>query len=96
MAADNYADLARHFGHEIVCVQYGDGQNFAVECEECGEVLLDFDLPDPRYTVELAAEGFQILDAWTDMWRADVWSSREQSQDACDELNDSASAASAS
>lgn len=43
MAAHTYEDLAEHVGHEIVCVEYGDGANVAVECETCGTVLLDFD-----------------------------------------------------
>ena len=45
MAAHTYSDLARHVGHEIVCVHYADGENVALECEECCEVLLDFDRP---------------------------------------------------
>ena len=41
----------------------------------------------PSYVVELTAEGFQVLDTRTEALRADVWSSREQAQGACDELN---------
>jgi hypothetical protein len=43
MSADTYKELKRHIGHKIVCVQYGEGENVAVECETCNEVLLDFD-----------------------------------------------------
>lgn len=42
MSVANYSDLAAHYGHEVCVVIYG-GQNAAVECETCGEVLLDFD-----------------------------------------------------
>jgi len=44
----------------------------------------------PRYIVEVTAEGFQVLDTRTEALRADVWSSRELAQGACDELNGSA------
>jgi hypothetical protein len=47
MSATNYDDLRRHIGHKIVCVCYGkegeDPDNVAVECEDCNEVLLDYD-----------------------------------------------------
>lgn len=43
MSAFNYQELARHVGHKIVCVSYGDGVNVAVECEDCNEVLMDYD-----------------------------------------------------
>lgn len=42
MSVSNYEELAAHVGHAIECVTYGDA-NAAVECEDCGEVLLDFD-----------------------------------------------------
>lgn len=45
MSATSYAELADHVGHRIVCVSYADGENVAVECETCYEVLLDFDRP---------------------------------------------------
>lgn len=44
-----------------------------------------------RHVVEVTPEGFQVLDTWTEALRADVWSSRELAQTACDELNKSAS-----
>lgn len=53
---NGYAELRRHIGHTVVLVCYGsegnqlewphDGpENVAIECEDCGEVLLDFDRP---------------------------------------------------
>jgi hypothetical protein len=43
MSAQNYGDLAVHFGHDLTVALYGDRNNIAIECEECSEVLLDFD-----------------------------------------------------
>lgn len=48
MGAHSYEDLIRHVGHKIVCVKYADGQNVAVECEDCYEVIIDFDIPEYR------------------------------------------------
>lgn len=51
MSVDSYEELKAHFGHHIVCVCYGsvdDPANVALECEDCGEVLLDFDRPPDR------------------------------------------------
>ena len=42
MSATDYNDLSRHIGHDVVVVTYAD-TNVAIECEECNEVLLDFD-----------------------------------------------------
>lgn len=52
MSVSNFDELWAHVGHKIVCVQYGiaPAQNVAVECEDCGCVLIDFDReqdPDP-------------------------------------------------
>lgn len=36
--------IFRHRGHDVRCVTYGDSQNpdnFAIECADCGEVLID-------------------------------------------------------
>ena len=48
-----FEELLAHVGHKIVCVAYGreheyegDPENVAVECETCGEVLLDFNRPE--------------------------------------------------
>ena len=47
MSVNNYNELKQHIGHKIVCVCYGkDGeepQNVAIECEDCNEVLMDYD-----------------------------------------------------
>jgi len=46
MSADSYKELKRHIGHRIVCVWYGNKENpenVAVECEDCCEVLMDYD-----------------------------------------------------
>jgi phage FluMu protein Com len=47
MGAWGYEELRRHVGHKIVCVMYGE-ENVAIECEDCGEVLIDFDKDDNR------------------------------------------------
>lgn len=47
MSALDFADLSRHLGHALQCVAYvgtdGEPVNVSVECEDCCEVLLDFD-----------------------------------------------------
>lgn len=43
MSVQNYNDLSTHFGHNLTVALYGEGDNVAIECEECFEVLLDFD-----------------------------------------------------
>ena len=49
MSATCYNDLIRHHGHLLVISVYGasgsvnSGQNAAIECYDCNEVLLDFD-----------------------------------------------------
>jgi len=44
MSVINYKNLKEHLGHRIVCVSYGENkENIALECEDCNEVLLDFD-----------------------------------------------------
>lgn len=42
MSATDYNDLHRHLGHNVEVVSYAD-TNVAIECQECYEVLLDFD-----------------------------------------------------
>lgn len=44
-----YADIMSHVGHDIEVVSYADGENAAIECVECGAVLIDADRPDRRY-----------------------------------------------
>jgi len=47
MAATDFNDLIRHEDHEITIATYYDFDlntvNVAIECEDCHEVLLDFD-----------------------------------------------------
>ena len=42
--------LKSHIGHAVVVVGYGptneESVNVAVECEDCGEVIIDFEHPD--------------------------------------------------
>lgn len=64
MGAYNYQDLVRHIGHRIVCIQYGDGDNVAVKCETCSEVLVDFDRPIPgdEQNIRIEPGGVQVED----------------------------------
>lgn len=48
MSAFNYDELKRHVGHKITCVTYGECQNVAIECEDCNEVLLDYDKDETK------------------------------------------------
>lgn len=43
MGVSNFQDLKNHAGHNVVVVIYGDDHNAAIECEDCNEVLLDYD-----------------------------------------------------
>ena len=43
MSVQNYNDLSEHYGHSLDIAIYGDNANIAIECENCNEVLLDFD-----------------------------------------------------
>ena len=52
MAVSNYNELKAHIGHEIDLVYYGprnDPVSVAIECNDCSEVLLDFDKPEEDY-----------------------------------------------
>lgn len=43
-ASTGYDELLVHRGHDVVIVTYGsDAENVALECEECFEVIVDFD-----------------------------------------------------
>jgi len=49
----SYNKLLNHVGHKVVMVHYGGGwwerpepDNIAIECEDCGEVLMDFNWHD--------------------------------------------------
>lgn len=46
MAVSNFEELSAHLGHEIEVADYGNGQNIAIECMDCFEVILDFDRED--------------------------------------------------
>ena len=51
MAAHSFKEHRSHICHAIACVCYGDDEravNVAIECETCGEVLVDYDVPNPR------------------------------------------------
>lgn len=48
MAVSNFKELKEHIGHDVEVASYvvGNGiANVAIECNECGMVLLDFDNP---------------------------------------------------
>lgn len=63
-----YEELRQHIGHDVACVGYGmegdDPLNVAIECEDCGVVLVDFDRPDAS---DEADEINRIWDARGDM-----------------------------
>jgi hypothetical protein len=42
MSVSSYEGIAAHVGHRIECVSYA-GENAAIECLDCNEVLIDFD-----------------------------------------------------
>jgi hypothetical protein len=42
MSVQNFQELSYHYGHEIVVALYGQ-DNVTLECNDCHEVLLDFD-----------------------------------------------------
>ena len=52
MSANSYNDLRAHIGHKIACACYGTKidhpDNVVIECEDCSEVIMDFDRPDPN------------------------------------------------
>lgn len=43
-----FEGLKEHLSHDVDVVSYGRGEihNVAIECETCGEVLVDADNPD--------------------------------------------------
>jgi hypothetical protein len=47
VSARNFDELYRHYGHQVVVAHYTDEEGkvigVAVECEECYEVLMDYD-----------------------------------------------------
>ena len=63
MGISDYKGLSDHVGHKIECVYYGNphgkGDNVALECVDCNEVLMDFDKP-PKM-IKLSKDGFEVL-----------------------------------
>ncbi len=52
MSSGNFEELSWHVGHDVEVVSYGRGghiYNIAVECNDCGAVLLSFDNPNNGY-----------------------------------------------
>ena len=47
MSVQNYSDLIAHKGHSISIFTYAE-QNVSVECEECHEVLVDYDREETK------------------------------------------------
>jgi len=45
LASQTYQELNAHLGHKIVIANYAE-ENVEVECEDCFEVLVDFDRED--------------------------------------------------
>jgi cytidine deaminase len=46
MAVFDYHGLLAHVGHSFECIVYGDEQNVALACNNCHEVIIDFNRPD--------------------------------------------------
>jgi len=52
MSATNFEELSWHVGHDVEVVTYQRGghvYNIAIECNDCGTVLVDFDNPKNAY-----------------------------------------------
>lgn len=53
MSVQNYGDLIAHYGHDIAVARYttqtGATQAVAIECNDCNEVLLDYDSEGESY-----------------------------------------------
>ena len=47
MSATNFEELYKHYGHNVVVAQYTEQDNepvnVAIECNDCDEVLMDYD-----------------------------------------------------
>jgi formylmethanofuran dehydrogenase subunit E len=61
MSATDYADLSRHIGHQVEVVAYAD-INVAIECEECNEVLMDFDREEDKSELTYCEECLRNLE----------------------------------
>ena len=52
MSSSNFEELSWHVGHDVEVVTYQRGghiYNIAIECNDCGTVLMDFDNPINGY-----------------------------------------------
>ncbi len=52
MSASNFEELSWYVGHDVEVVTYQRGghvYNIAIECNDCGTVLMDFDNPKNGY-----------------------------------------------
>ena len=52
MSSSNFEELSWHVGHDAEVVRYeraGHIYNIAIECNDCGTVLLSFDNPNNGY-----------------------------------------------
>ena len=47
----SYQKLEEHFGHRLCIVSYGEGAQYAVECEDCRAVVISRDRPDGRFPI---------------------------------------------
>jgi hypothetical protein len=52
---DAYDRIESHIGHSLEAVSYASGENVAVECEECGSVVFDYDRPEGQTLDDLEA-----------------------------------------
>jgi len=49
MSVQTFYDLADHYGHALSVAIYGkQAENVAIECENCNEILLDFDREEEK------------------------------------------------
>lgn len=67
-----FEQLGAHVGHKIECVEYGDGQNRAIECATCHTVLIDDDGIKGE-AAEAAQEDALVLAKECLLIRADQW-----------------------
>ena len=52
MSANKFEELSWHVGHDVEVVRYergGHAYNIAIECNDCGTVLLDCENPKNGY-----------------------------------------------
>ena len=82
MSVNNFAELHAHAGHHIVCVEYGNKEtgcvNVSLECEDCGEVLIDFDRPADIDFVPLQAKFKVICPECLEASSLDDWNEETQ------------------